>query len=149
MKKLILAVLLLFPTVILGQKAIVDARTSAVLNIIREWDNAYAHRDSLMVRKYLSEDYIGIDHNGEVTTKADEIKLVRSGEYQLLSVEQIEPRKVRFYGTTAIVTSYSTVNLRYKGTTTNFTGRATTVCAEKKTGGWEIVSWHSSKEKSD
>src|SRR4051812_24143028 len=98
MKKLILAACLLAPMLALAQNAPVDARTSAVLKVIREWDSAYAHRDSLLVRKYLAEDYVGIDHDGEVTIKADEVKLAKSGEYMILSVEQIEPRKVRFYG---------------------------------------------------
>jgi len=149
MKKLTLLALSVLPILLFGQNATVDARSAAVLKVIREWDNAYAHRDSLMVRKYLAEDYVGIDHAGEVTTKADEVKLARSGEYVILSVEQIEPRKVRFYGSTAIVTSYSNVNLRIKGAPTNFVGRATTVCVEKKAGEWEIVSWHASKAKED
>jgi ketosteroid isomerase-like protein len=148
MKKLLFAMILVatLPMLDLAQESAKEKdKTTAVLNVIREWDNAYARRDSLMVRKYLADDYIGIDHAGEVTRKADEVALVKSGEYVLLSVEQIEPRKVRFYGSTAIVTSYSNVRLSAKGKETNFLGRATTVCAEKKSGHWEIVSWHASK----
>ena len=149
MKKLICAAFLglLLPLLGVAQKAPVDEKTSAVLKAIRDWDTAYISRDQYAVKRLLAEDYIGIDHAGEVTKKADEVALVKSGEWVLLSVEQIEPRVVRFYGPTAIVTSYSNVHLLVKGVRTNFAGRATTVCVEKKVGQWEIVSWHASSVK--
>jgi ketosteroid isomerase-like protein len=149
MKKVFIALFLcvVFPLMAWAQKSPMDERTSAVLKAIREWDTAYITHDQYAVKRLLAEDYIGIDHDGEVTKKADEVALVKSGEYVLLSVEQIEPRQVRFYGSTAIVTSYSNVNLKIKGAVTNFMGRATTVCTEKKVGQWEIVSWHASKVK--
>jgi ketosteroid isomerase-like protein len=143
MKNLILVLFLLSSA--LAQNSPIDPRTSAVLNTIRDWDTAYVTHDHYTIRRLLTDNYIGIDHDGELTTKADEIALAKSGQYTILSVEQIEPRQVRFHGATAVVTSLSNINLKYKGQEKTFKGRATTVCIEKTKGQWEIISWHASK----
>ena len=144
MKKLIVVLGIILSLIAWAQETPVDGRKNSVLKAIHEWDTAYISRDQHAVERLLADDYIGIDHAGEVTRKADEIDLVKKGEYVLLSVEQIEPSEVRFHGTTAIVTSHSNVKLKIKGAQTNLLGRATTVCVERD-GQWKIVSWHSSK----
>jgi ketosteroid isomerase-like protein len=148
MKKLIIATILLafFPLLATAQNSnTINDKTNVILKLISDWDDVYLEKDATPLDHLLADDFIGIDNDGEVTHKADEIALVKSGEYILLSVKPIEPHKVRFYGPTAIVTSYSNVQLKYKGKETNFIGRATTVCTQKKGGQWEIVSWHASK----
>jgi ketosteroid isomerase-like protein len=120
------------------------ADTKTVLKLCNDWDDAYIKKDPAPLDKILATDYIGIDEEGGVTSKSDEINLIKTGEYILLSVEHIEPPQVRFYGTTAVVTTHAKVKQTYKGDTTTAEGRATTVCS-KQSGAWQIASWHASK----
>jgi ketosteroid isomerase-like protein len=121
-----------------------DAKTKAILKLLEDWDNAYIKKDATPLLKLLSDDFIGIDENGEVTHKTDEISLITTGEYVIHSVKYLEPPVIRIYGATAIATTYATVNQTYKGQPGEFKGRSTTVCVEKE-GRWVAVSWHGSK----
>lgn len=121
-----------------------DAKTKAVLKLIEDWDNAYIKKDAAPLLKLLSDDFIGIDENGAVTHKTDEIALIKTGEYVIHSVKYLEPPVVRIYGATAVVTTYATINQTYKNQPGEFKGRSTTVCVEKG-GHWIAVSWHGSK----
>src|ERR1041385_4174742 len=106
-----------------------DAKT--VIQVCNDWDNAYIEKDAAPLEKLLTPDYIGIDEEGAVTSKADEINLIKTGEYVIFSVEHLEPQKVRFYGSTAIVTTHAKVKQSSKGQTNTVTGRATTVCVNQ------------------
>ena len=119
---------------------------NAVLQICNAWDDAYIKRDSKPLEKLLTADYIGIDDEGAATSKSDEISLIKTGEYIILSVDHIEAQKVRFYKSTAIVTSHSKVKHVFKGQTNTVAGRATTVCVNQN-GQWQIASWHASRVK--
>lgn len=119
---------------------------NAVLRTCNAWDDAYIKKDSKPLEKLLTADYIGIDDEGAVTSKADEINLIKSGEYIILSVDHVQPQKVRLYGSTAVVTSHSKVKHVFKGQTNTITGRATTVCVNEN-GHWQIASWHASRVK--
>jgi ketosteroid isomerase-like protein len=121
-----------------------DAKTTAVLKLLEDWDNAYIKKDAGPLENFVSEDYIGIDENGEVTRKGEEIALIKSGEYVIHSVKYLEPPTIRFYGSTAVATTFASVKQTYKGATSEFKARATTVCVEKD-GRWIVVSWHGSK----
>src|SRR3954468_24384313 len=111
---------------------------NAVIQICNAWDDAYIKKDPKPLEKLLTVDYLGIDEEGAVTTKADEINLIKSGEYVIFSVEHIEPQKVRIYGTTAVVTSHATVKHASNGATNTVIGRATTVCVNQN-GRWQIA----------
>jgi ketosteroid isomerase-like protein len=131
--------------------AVVFAQTKseqekAVLKVCNDWDDAYIKKDAAPLEKLLTADYIGIDDEGSVTSKADEMNLIKSGEYVIFSVEHLDPPKVRFYGSTAIVTTHAKVKQSSKGETSTVIGRATTVCV-KNGADWKIASWHASKAK--
>ena len=128
--------------------AIAQNRTdqNAVIQICNAWDDAYIKKDPKPLEKLLAADYMGIDEEGAVTTKADEMKLITSGEYVIFSVDHIEPQKVRFYGLTAVVTSHAKVKHASKGETNTVIGRATTICVDRN-GQWQIASWHASRVK--
>jgi hypothetical protein len=113
-----------------------NARTTAVLKLLEDWDNAYIKKDAAPLENFLAEDYIGIDENGDVIRKPEEIALIKSGEYVIHSVNHIHPPTVRFYGATAVATTFANVKQTYKG--------ETSVCIEKD-GRWIVVSWHGSK----
>ncbi len=149
MKTLIFAAVLglFFPMLATAQnpnRASDQKRSATVLKLIADWDEVYLKKNAAPLEKMLAENYISIDHDGEVTRKADEIELVKKEEYVLISVDHVEPPQVRFYGATAVVTTLAKVKQKYQGKESSFLGRATTVCVEKKDGGWEVVSWHAS-----
>lgn len=140
-------VLLLFSAFALAQnKSDQNTESKKVIRACEAWDNAYIEKDSKPLEKLLAADYIGIDDEGAVTSKVDEINLIKSGDYIILSVNHLESQKVRFYGSTAVVTSHAKVKHVFKGQTNTVTGRATTVCVNQS-GRWQIASWHASRVK--
>jgi ketosteroid isomerase-like protein len=144
MKKTLL-VLITFAFVsafVVAQNKSEDAK--AVLKVCNDWDDAYIKKDAAPLEKLLTDDYVGIDEDGAVTSKADEINLIKTGEYIIFSVEHLDPPHIRFYGPTAIVTTHAKVKQSSKGQTATVTGRATTVCV-KQGDDWKIASWHASK----
>ena len=145
MKTIVLAVALLVTCgFVFAQQNTRDADTKAVLKICDDWDAAYMKKDPAPLERLLTNDYIGIDDEGGVTSKQDEINLIKTGEYVILFVEHLDAPKVRFYGATAIVTMHSKVKESSKGKVTTLIGRATTVCVQEKSG-WKIASWHASR----
>jgi ketosteroid isomerase-like protein len=123
-----------------------DSEADKVIQLCNQWDNAYIKKDATPLAQMLTADYVGIDEEGAVTTKADEINLIKSGEYVILSVDHLELQKVRLYGSTAVVTTHAKVKHATKGQTNTVTGRATTVCV-RENGRWQIASWHASRVK--
>src|ERR1041385_7213013 len=110
MKTIILAVGLLFTCgFVFAQSNTRAEEAKAVLKICKDWDDAYIKKDPEPLENLLMADYIGIDDEGAVTSKKDEIDLIKTGEYVIFSVEDLEPPKVRFYDSTAIVTTPSRV----------------------------------------
>lgn len=92
----------------------------------------------------LSDDYMGITANGTLQTKEEMVANVRSGGVRFKSIE-VSDRKVRFYGSTALVTSR--VEITGSGTSGNFSGsyRYTHVYARSAAGSWQIVSFEASR----
>lgn len=117
-----------------------------VIRLCNDWDDAYIKKNPAPLAQMLTADYVGIDEEGAVTTKADEINLIKSGEYVIFSVDHLEPQKVRLFGSAAVVTTHAKVKHATKDQTNTVTGRATTVCV-KQDGRWQIASWHASRVK--
>lgn len=124
-----------------------DGKTKAVLQLCEDWDMAYQNKDAAPLERILTADYIGIDDEGAITSKADEIALIKNGAYVIESVRMLEEPKVRFHGATAIVTTLAKVKSVYKGVASTITGRATTVCVQGANGQWQIASWHATRLK--
>jgi ketosteroid isomerase-like protein len=123
-----------------------DQTRQAIVQLCTDWDNAYINKNLAALEKILSGDFVGIDDEGNVTAKTDEINLTKSGDLVITSVQRIEPLKVRFHGTTAVVTGFSFMRQKFKGADTTGRARFTIVCAQKGDR-WQIVSWQSTKVK--
>jgi ketosteroid isomerase-like protein len=144
MRKLLLIFLVCFAGEVFAAESLSD-QEKTVLRICKEWDDAYIKRDAAPLDQLLTADYIGIDDQGAVTSKSDEIALIKNGTYILHSVKDLEPQKVRIYGSTAIVTGLAEVKNTYKGVTSTLKGRATTVLVRGANAKWQIASWHATK----
>ncbi len=108
------------------------------------WRNAILKANSTAMNALLADDYMAITPNGTLQTRDQTLASLRSGRTHLTSLA-ISDRKVRFYGTTAVVTSLAEV----RGTTTDgdVSGRYryTRVYVRDSKGVWKIVSFEASR----
>ena len=97
-----------------------------------------------MLESLLSDDYIAITASGTLQNKQQTLDNLRLGRTKFTSLD-ISDRKVRFYGTTALVTSLASV----EGTANDdqLTGnyRYTRVYVRNAQGTWKVVSFEASK----
>lgn len=115
----------------------------------REWSAAVLRHDAQAVARLLSDDYVGIDGRGMISSKVDEIQdAAPSGSHPgsdfIIESEEILDPRVRVYGETAIVNARSVERVRVKGESKSVQYRRTTVWL-RKTVGWQCVSFHASR----
>lgn len=108
------------------------------------WRNAVLKSDTSAMSALLGDDYIGITASGTLQTKEETLVNMRNRRLHFTTLD-ISDRKVRFYGTTAVVTSLAQV----QGTTADgdVSGslRYTRVYVRNPQGQWKIVSFEASR----
>ena len=108
------------------------------------WRSAILNSNTSVMSSLLSEDYVAITPFGTLETKDQTLASLRSGRLRFTLLNLFD-RKVRFYGTTALVTSLAEVD----GTTPegNIAGnyRYTRVYAKNARGQWKIVNFEASR----
>ena len=109
-----------------------------------DWREAILKGNTTQMAGLLADDYLSITPSGTLQTKDQTLTNLRDGRMRLTALE-ISDRKVRFYGTTALVTSVADVT----GTTSDgdLSGsyRYTRVYVRNPQGAWKIVSFEASK----
>jgi ketosteroid isomerase-like protein len=108
------------------------------------WRNAMLKSDAAALDSLLAEDYMAITPSGTLQSKEEALASVRSGGIHLTSIE-LSDRKMRFYGTTALVTSRAEVNGTTPGRDISGGFRYTHVYARNKQGAWKIVSFEANR----
>jgi ketosteroid isomerase-like protein len=108
------------------------------------WRDAIVHRDIPAVTSLLADDYVGINPNGILQSKDETLANLRSGALHFASIEYSE-RKIRFYGSTALVTSR--VEVSGKGPEDDLSGsyRYTHVWVRDDRDTWRIVSFEANR----
>jgi len=108
------------------------------------WRTAMLKGNSAALENLLADDYTGITAKGAIQTKDQAIQSLKSGALQLTALE-ISDRKIRVYGTTAVVTSIA--ELTGSKTDQEITGRYryTRVFVRNAQGQWKIVSFEASR----
>ena len=108
------------------------------------WRNAVLNGNTAALDSLLADDYMAITASGSLQTKDQALANLRAGRTHITRLD-ISDRKVRFYGTTAVVTSLAEV----KGTNAegDFSGsfRYTLVYVRDARGEWKIVSFEASR----
>jgi ketosteroid isomerase-like protein len=108
------------------------------------WREAVMKSNTAEMDKLLADDYLAITASGTLQTKEQALANLRAGRTRFKTLD-ISDRKVRFYGTTALVTSLAEV----QGTTSDgeMSGsyRYTRVYVRDPQGTWKIVSFEASK----
>jgi ketosteroid isomerase-like protein len=112
-------------------------------NLESQWRTAVMQNDVATVNRLLADDYLGINPNGTLETKADALAQRRSGTVRISSIEP-DNVKVRVYGETAVVTSRVDV-VGHDGDR-DISGRYHyTRVYNRRSGEWKIVSFEASR----
>ena len=112
-------------------------------NLEAQWRTAVLQNDVATVNRLLADDYLGINPNGTLETKADALALRRSGTTKISRIDPIN-MKVRVYGDTAVVTSQ--VQLEGHDGERDISGRYHyTRVYSRRSGEWKVVSFEASR----
>jgi ketosteroid isomerase-like protein len=112
-------------------------------NLEAQWRTAVLQNDVATVNRLLADDYLGINPNGTLETKADALALRRAGTTKISSMDPIN-MKVRVYGDTAVVTSQ--VQVEGHDGERDISGRYHyTRVYSHRSGEWKVVSFEASR----
>jgi len=108
------------------------------------WRKAILNADIPAMDALLADDYMAITASGTLQTREETLARMRSGRLHFTSLE-LSDRKVRFYGTTALVTSLATVSGSNAEGPVEGNFRYTRVYVRNEHGVWKIVSFEASR----
>ena len=148
------AILLLMASCVPGAVPPAQARAVPILhredrlhkeieNLEAQWRTALVQNDVGTVSNLLADDYLGINPNGTLETKADALAAQRSGTVKISSIEP-ENQKVRVYGDTAVVTSKVQVEGHEGDRDISGLYHYTRVYS-RRDGQWKVVSFEASR----
>lgn len=108
------------------------------------WREAVMKSNTAAMDKLLADDYLAITASGTLQTKDQALANLRAGRTKITALE-ISDRKVRFYGTTALVTSLADVQGSTSDGELSGSYRYTRVYVRDPQGSWKIVSFEASR----
>jgi ketosteroid isomerase-like protein len=108
------------------------------------WRDAILRGNTAALDKLLADDYMAITPTGILQSKEQTLASVRTGSVRFKSIE-LSDRKVRFYGTTALVTCRADVGAATPGGDISGSYRYTRVYVRDERGIWRIVSFEASR----
>lgn len=109
-----------------------------------EWRDAVMKGDTASMEALLADDYMAITASGTLQTKEQALANLSSGRTRFTTLD-LSDRKVRFYGTTALVTSFATVKASTSEGELSGNFRYTRVYVRNEHGVWKIVSFEASR----
>ncbi len=108
------------------------------------WRDAMLKGDTAAMSGLLSDDYIAITSAGTLQTKDEAISNLRTRRVHVSTLE-VSERKVRFYGTTALVNSVAYVQGTTPDGDVSGSYRYTRVYVRDAQDRWKIVSFEASR----
>jgi ketosteroid isomerase-like protein len=108
-----------------------------------EWRSATLSDDAKTMDSLLADDYMAITAAGTLQSRDEALASLRSGHLHFTTLT-ITDRKVRFYGTTAVVTSLATIEATNPDGPVTGDYRYTHVYVRDAQGAWKIVSFEAS-----
>jgi len=145
MKRTAIAVsvaVLVFGVAILAQTQ-TDSVEQELIKLEDEWAEAWLRSDVAFFDRIMADDYTWTSPWGDVSTKADNFALVKSGK-DVITSWVLADMKVRVYGAAAVVTGRDTIKETYKGEDVSSQNRWTHTWV-KRAGRWQCVAAHSSE----
>ena len=108
------------------------------------WRNAILKSDPPAMSALLADDYIAITASGTLHTKEETLANLRNRRFRVTALN-VSDRKVRFYGSTALVTSLADVEGANADGDVSGSFRYTRVYVRDAQGKWRIVSFEASR----
>jgi ketosteroid isomerase-like protein len=108
------------------------------------WRTAILKGNATALATLLADDYTAITAKGAIETKDQAINSLRAGGLQLTTLA-ISDRKVRIYGSTAVVTSLAELAGNRNAQEVSGRYRYTRVYVRNQAGQWKIVSFETSR----
>jgi hypothetical protein len=109
-----------------------------LLKLEQDCTNAFVKADCAFLNRNLADDWVIMDSDGSVTTKAQELASLKSGEVVISSMVA-DDMKARVYGDAAVVTGRNTLKGTFQGK--DFSGQERwTDTWIKKAGRWQCVA---------
>jgi ketosteroid isomerase-like protein len=108
-----------------------------------EWRSAILTSDTKAMDSLLADDYMAITPSGTIQSREDALDSLRAGRIRFTSLS-ITDRRVRFYGTTAVVTSLADIQATTPDGPVTGSYRYTRVYVKDPQGAWKIVSFEAS-----
>jgi len=108
------------------------------------WRNAMMTADVGSMSSLLADDFISIGANGTLHTKEETLARLKNWREHHTALD-LSDRKVRFYGTTAVVTSLANVTGVNSDGEPSGSYRYTRVYVRNAQGKWKIVSFEASQ----
>jgi ketosteroid isomerase-like protein len=108
-----------------------------------EWRNAMLSSDSKALDSLLATDYMAITPSGTLQSREDALENMRTGRIHFTTLT-LTDRKVRFYGTAAVVTSLASIDATTPDGPVKGDYRYTRVYVRDAKGNWKIVSFEAS-----
>ena len=109
-----------------------------------QWRDAILKGDTSAMSSLLAADYMAITPYGTLQTKDEALANLRSGRWHVTSLT-LTDRKVRFYGTTAVVTSIADIEGVSPEGDLSGSYRYTRVYARNPQGQWKIVNFEANR----
>jgi ketosteroid isomerase-like protein len=108
------------------------------------WRDAALKANVVAMEALLADDYMAITSTGTLQTKEQALANFRSGRTRFTSISYSD-RKVRFYGTTALVTSVADVSGATPDGELSGSYRYTRVYVRDEHGVWKVVSFEANR----
>ncbi len=118
-----------------------------IFQLEEAWRVAVLKADIPALDALLADDYTAITSNGALQSKEQTLDNLRSGATHFSAIA-ISDRKVRFYGTTALVTCKAVMSGTHAGLDISGSFRYTRVYVRNTQGQWKIVSFEVSQIRS-
>ncbi len=146
MKPVLLALLLLpMPNALFAQTKINKASAEQLMQMERDWSQADVKKDAAALNRILAEDWIGIDFQGTVLTKAEVLSQIDlHSDATATESTELGEMKIRIFGNTALVSGTEIEKSEYKGKDSSGKYVWTDVFVRRK-GRWQAVSSQSTK----
>jgi ketosteroid isomerase-like protein len=109
-----------------------------------DWRDAIISKNIAALDALLADDYMAITARGMLQSKDETLTNLRNGNLRIRTIEYSD-RKVRFYGTTALVTSRVEVTGSSADGDISGSYRFTRVYVRDDKGAWRIVSFETSR----
>src|SRR6201993_234715 len=133
--------LCLIAAVLFGCRYVAMAQSSTSGDLIQlesRFNDALVRADLKTIEEIEADDLIFTDATGTVTSKADEMQSLKSGDAKFESIQMTDTR-VQDFGDIAVVTGRLVEKAQYKNSDISGTYRFTDVWARRK-GKWEHVA---------